>query len=257
MTPETLVIEQRDTILLVRLNRPQRRNALNMQLLGELQQVLASAEADDGIRALVITGTEQAFSAGQDLKEAEPPQYVPTINDAFNRLERLSKPTVAAIDGWCLAGGLELALACDMRIASAAARIGDWHARINSIGGAGATVRLVRLLGLARAKELVFSGMALAGDAARAFGLVSYVYDSAELIERALDHARALTTGHPLTVRYAKQSMNTAADMPLQEALEFSLRCQHQVRLATDPNYAQSVAARQHPLQTEGQINES
>src|SRR6185437_15911477 len=107
---------------------------------------------------LVITGDAHAFSAGQDLKEPEPPGFAEEINAVFGVLEVFPKPTVAAISGWCIAGGLELALCCDMRVAAEDARIGDWHARINSIGGAGATVRLVRLVGLARAKELVFSG---------------------------------------------------------------------------------------------------
>lgn len=240
----TLLFERDGEILIARLNRPQRRNALNAEILDELRRLLESSEQDDGIRALVITGNDLAFSAGQDLKEPETPDYGPLINEVFNRLELLPKPTVAAIDGWCLAGGLELALCCDMRVASATAKIGDWHARINSIGGAGATVRLTRLLGIARAKELVFSGAALEGEPARSFGLVSYVYNSGDLMKRAVDHARALTVGHSLTIKYAKQSIDAAADLPLDEALAFSLRCQTKLRATVNQDFAAAASIR-------------
>ena len=241
---ETLLVERDGEIVIARFNRPQRRNALNTEILDELRKLLENVEQDDGIRALVVTGNEVAFSAGQDLKEPETPDYVPLINDVFNRLERLAKPTVAAIDGWCLAGGLELALCCDMRVASATARIGDWHARINSIGGAGATVRLTRLLGIAKAKELVFSGVAFDGEPARSFGLVSYVYDSGDLVDRAIEHARTLSAGHPLTVKYAKRSIEAATELPLNEALAFSLRCQSELRATVDQDLAKAASIR-------------
>jgi methylglutaconyl-CoA hydratase len=237
----TLHTDLRGEVLLVRLNRPERRNAINMQMLHELRAVLREVEGGSA-RSLVITGDERAFCAGQDLKEEEPPDYVAEINDAFNRLEAVPVPTVAAIDGWCLAGGLELALACDIRVATPEARIGDWHARINSIGGAGATVRLVRLLGPARAKELVFSGAALEGEQARAFGLVSYCYPRALLLEKSIDLARSLCTADPLTLEYAKRSLNAAADLPLAEALSFAALCQERVRLALDAAYAARFA---------------
>ena len=112
----TLISEQHDEILLVRLNRPERRNALNLALLEELLGVLATTAANERVRALVLTGNAQAFSAGQDLKEEEPPDYVSTINAACFGLEQLGKPTLAAIDGWCIAGGLEVALCCDLRV---------------------------------------------------------------------------------------------------------------------------------------------
>lgn len=239
---ETLLTEHHDDVLLLRLNRPRRRNAINMDLLRELGTVLREAESDAATRAIVITGDAQAFCAGQDLKEAEPPDFVPEINAIFDRLEALSKPTVAAIDGWCLAGGLELALTCDMRVCSDTAKIGDWHANINSIGGAGATVRLVRLLGLARAKELVFTGAVLEAEQARHIGLVTHVHPVGELVEKAIEHARSLCTGDPLTVRYAKQSMHAAADLPHAEALAFSLKCQETVRAVLDENYTDSFA---------------
>lgn len=239
---ETLLTEGHEEVLLVRLNRPRRRNAITGQLLSELDSLLDDVEADEGIRAVAITGNEQAFCAGQDLKEPEQPSFERDINELYNRIEAFPKPVIAAIDGWCLAGGLELALTCDMRICSEEAQIGDWHARINSIGGAGATVRLVRLLGLARAKELVFTGAALAGPQALKIGLVSHVYPRAELIDRAIEHARSFCTGNPVTVRYAKQSLNAAADLTLADALRHSLLCQRAVRSALDESYTESFS---------------
>lgn len=239
----TLNTEQRDEILLVKLNRPERRNALNLALLKELIAVLSTASSNEDVRALVLTGNAQAFSAGQDLKEEEPPDFVSTINAACSGLEQLGKPTVAAIDGWCIAGGLELALCCDIRVCADTAKIGDWHARINSIGGAGATVRLVRTLGIARAKELVFSGQALDAQAARSIGLVSHVFPPSELIERAIALATSFCVGTPLTVRYAKQSLNAAADLPLGVALAFSLECQRAVRAAQTATYVENFSA--------------
>ncbi|MBM3599677.1 MAG: enoyl-CoA hydratase/isomerase family protein [Alphaproteobacteria bacterium] len=228
----TLLIETHGEVALLRLNRPQRRNAINGALLDELTAALARLEADPAVRALVVTGNEQAFSAGQDLKEPEPVDFVERINAAFNRLEDFPKPTVAAIGGWCIAGGLELALTCDARIAGDGAKIGDWHARINSIGGAGATVRLVRLLGLAAAKELVLSGAVLEAAAAQRIGLVSAVVPSAELVVAAIERARGFCIGSPSTVSNAKRSMMAAADLALADALAFSLRAQAEVRAA-------------------------
>ncbi len=241
---ETLITEQRDEVFLVRFNRPERRNALNLLLLRELACVLEQVDADDKIRALVVTGNEQAFSAGQDLKEDEPQNYVSTINSVCSRLEMLPKPTIAAIGGWCIAGGLEVALCCDVRICADTAKIGDWHARINSIGGAGATVRLVRTVGLAKAKELVFSGNALDAEAARAAGLVSHIFPRGGLIEGAIGLAKAFCIGSPATVRYAKQSLNAAADLCLGDALAYSLLCQRAVRDAHKGSYVERYAAR-------------
>ncbi|MBM3573364.1 MAG: enoyl-CoA hydratase/isomerase family protein, partial [Alphaproteobacteria bacterium] len=114
----TILSETDGEITLIRLNRPQRRNALTVELLDALDRELDRIERDESARALVVTGNAQAFSAGQDLKEPEPPSFVPRINQVFNRIESFPKPTVAAIAGWCIAGGLELALVCDARIAA-------------------------------------------------------------------------------------------------------------------------------------------
>jgi enoyl-CoA hydratase/carnithine racemase len=241
---DTIITERHDAVLLIRLNRPRQRNALSTKLLEELASVIEAAENDNSVRAVVLTGNEQAFSAGQDLKEVEPPNYVELINATFGRLEAMSKPTLAAIDGWCIAGGFELALCCDIRVCGTGAKIGDWHTRINSIGGAGATVRLVRTIGLAPAKELVFSGAALEPPAALAAGVVSHVFPSAELVSSAIALAKSFGVGSAITVSYAKKSLNAAADLSLAEALAFSLQCQRAVRDAQSKSYSEQFADR-------------
>jgi enoyl-CoA hydratase len=225
-----IISEREGDILTLTLNRTSRRNALNSSLLNELNDEVEKASTDATLRAVVITGDASAFSAGQDLKEEEPHNFIALINRVFGELERLRLPTVAAIDGWCLAGGLELALCCDFRVCATTAKIGDWHARIGSIGGAGATVRLVRTIGPTKAKELVFTGAALDGQAALMVGLVSYVYPPEDLLGNARAFARTLCTGSLTTVAFAKRSLNAAIDLSLAEALDYSLLCQHAVR---------------------------
>jgi len=241
----TILSETDGEITLIRLNRPQRRNALTVELLDALDRELDRIERDESARALVVTGNAQAFSAGQDLKEPEPPSFVPRINQVFNRIESFPKPTVAAIAGWCIAGGLELALVCDARIAARGARIGDWHARINSIGGAGAAVRLVRLLGLARATELVLSGVALDAEAALAIGLVNAVVPEPDLVFAAVERARGFCVGGAQTVRQAKRALKAAADLALADALAFSLERQAELRQAMSASFTDQFAQRQ------------
>ena len=171
--------------------------------------MLEQAESNDEVRAVVITGNEQAFSAGQDLKEEEPPSYLDTINAVFGRLEALPKPTIAAINGWCIAGGLELALCCDLRVCGEAAKIGDWHARINSIGGAGATVRLVRTIGLTRAKELVFSARVVDAREAVELGLVQQIAEG-EVLQEAIAFADRFQHAPTDAIGLAKSVMNRA-----------------------------------------------
>jgi enoyl-CoA hydratase/carnithine racemase len=225
-----LEAEDREGIRVLRIARPRRRNALSPALITALRAEVERLEDEPDVRAVVITGDDAAFSSGADLKEAEPRLYTEEINAAFNRLEALPKPTIAAIGGWCIAGGLELAMACDLRIAARDAQIGDWHVKINSIGGAGATVRLVRLIGLPAAKDLVFTGRAVDGDEALRLGLVNRVCEPERRLETALALAREIAAHNPVTVANAKGSLNAAVDLDLHGALDHSLALQRDVR---------------------------
>lgn len=239
---ETMKSAMHDGVRMIDLNRPRRRNAINRQMLVELDTVLNECTVDPEIRALVITGNEQAFCAGQDLKEPEPPDFVHMINMVFDRLSRLPIPTVAAIDGWCLAGGLELALACDLRVAATEAQIGDRHAPIGSIGGAGATVRLTKLIGPTRTKELVFSATVLDAEGAYGIGLVSRVYPRVELRTGAIEFARSLCAGDRLTTAYAKEAINAAIDISTGDANALALTCQESLRARLERDYTREYS---------------
>lgn len=242
---EAIAVDREAEVAVVRLDRPGQMNALNAQLVRELASVVEELDGDDAVRVVVITGDERAFSAGADLKEAPPPRWEEEINAAFDRLETLSKPTIAAIRGWCIAGGLELAMACDLRVAADDAKIGDWHVKIKSIGGAGATVRLPRLVGLARAKELVYTGAAIDGVEAHRIGLVNRVCPSEDVEAHARALARDLAQGDAPTLAHAKQSLQRGMDLELPRALEYSLELQRGLVESVGGDFGARFEARQ------------
>lgn len=242
---ENIDFDVDEGIGLVRFNRPKRLNALSAGLIGDLRTVIEEARLDDGLRALVLTGDDRAFSSGADLKEKTPDRWGEIVNSTFNRLENLPKPTIAAIRGWCLAGGLELAMACDLRVAGANAKIGDWHVKINSIGGGGATVRLVRLIGLSRAKELVYTGAAVDGEEAMRLGLANRVCADEECVDVALALARELAAHNPVTLRQSKRALHAAVDLDLYQALEYSLELQDELVRTLDADYGATFEERQ------------
>ncbi len=216
------------------LNRPEALNAMTVELLEELERVLETAEADAGIRAVVLAASgEKAFCVGADLK-ARAKEYddgsgidplAAAVHRVFRRLERLERPTIAAIHGYCLGGGLELALACDLRVAADTAQFGLPEARVGSMPGAGGTQRLTRLVGPSRAKELMFTCERI--DAARALslGLVNRVVPAASLHEHAKALAGSIAEKAPLSLRKIKESVDRALDAPLDEGLEFERSC--------------------------------
>lgn len=237
MTYTTLAVSGEDAVATIAIQRPKRRNALNMEALQELKTALAALEADASIKAIIITGDKTAFSSGQDIKEPEPPDYLQAFNATMRAIENFPKPVVAAISGWCIAGGLEMAMCCDQRIATPDARIGDFHVRINSIGGGGATVRLPRLIGMAAAKRLVFTGDVVDGEAALAIGLVDEVRSQEELLAAAGRLALRLVPADPRTFAAAKRSLHECILLPTEEAVKHSVVLQQdlQMRLKAEP----------------------
>lgn len=223
MQYETLLYEIRSATARIQLNRPRRRNAINMAMVEELHACVAAVAGDNGIRAVVLVGDDVAFCAGQDLKEPEPGEFIPRLNALLFAIEDCPKPVIAAIGGWCIAGGLELALACDLRVASRNVRIGDWHARINSLGGAGAVVRLPRLIGMAAAKQLIFTGDAVDGEKAQSIGLVNEVHAPDAYEAAAFALADRIAGNNPFTVSRAKQALRDTAGLPLRAAVELSV----------------------------------
>ena len=212
----------------ITLNRPDRLNTLVPQLVDELDHALAELEKDESVRCLVIAGAgEKAFSAGADVtafgdvsKSHRVWQMSRRTQQVFNRLADFPKPTLAAIQGYALGGGCELALACDFRIAAKRAKIGQTEITLGLIPGAGGIARLVKLLGLARAKELVLLGPRLSADEAFAAGLVTRVVENEEFPAVVKEFAGKLAKGPPIAIRLAKHVLNRAADVPLDAALE-------------------------------------
>ena len=247
-----ILVEQNQGLATITLNRPERLNALWLKEIEGIHQALDAVEADDAQRVVIVTGSSRpdgrpCFCAGLDVKEiAEkgvPPLTRPgplgaiesmavlgAVENPFmvlcDRLESFPKPTIAAIDGVCVAGGLELVLSCDLRVVSETAQISDMHLKnLGLVGGGGSTVRLTRLVGPSRAKELVFMDQAIDGQEAYRMGLANKVTPPAELMGRAREWGLKLAALDPVAVRLAKASINASLSMNQRDALRFSYIC--------------------------------
>lgn len=223
---ETLKVEREDNILWIILNRPHRLNAFNDVMIEELADALDTAERDQTIRCVIITGEgDRAFSAGADITMF--PKATPVTAELFSRLgqmvfskiEAMSKPVIAAINGFALGGGLELALACDFRIAAEHAELGQPEITLGLIPGWGGTQRLARIVGLAKAKEMIMLGTRLKADEALKVGLVNKVVPYENLRDEARALAKKLCEGPPIALRYAKQALNFGTQVPLEVGL--------------------------------------
>ena len=205
------------------LHRP-KVNALNRAVIRELDEAIAGAE-DDSVRAVVVWGGERVFAAGADIKEMADLdavamyRYIAAFGDAFTRLERLPKVTIAAINGYALGGGCELALACDFRVGGSDARLGQPEIALGIMPGAGGTQRLPRLVGLARAKDLVFSGRTLRADEALGIGLLDAVVPADEAYAEAERRAEGYARGPTVALMAAKQAIQRGAEMDLDGGL--------------------------------------
>ncbi len=220
---ESVLIETQGHVGLVRINRPQARNALNASVLRELNDALESFDADPAIGAMVLTGDDKAFAAGADIKEMAEESAMGMLTRShipqFDRLLKLHKPLIAAVSGWCLGGGCELAMACDMIIASETARFGQPEINLGVIPGAGGTQRLTRVVGKALAMEMVLNNRTLTAEEARQYGLVNRVVPVERCLEEALQLAEEIAVRAPLAVRLAKEAVNHAFDSFLADGL--------------------------------------
>ncbi len=228
---EPLVLIERDDarkIALVRLNRPKQLNALNGEVMNALCEALESLDRDEAIRAIVVTGSTRAFAAGADIGEmadASPMDMLRTNRIAqWDRVRRIGKPVIAAVSGWCLGGGCELAMALDMIIASESARFGQPEIKIGVMPGAGGSQRLPRAIGKSKAMEMVLLGEPITAAEAERIGLVSRVVPDEVLEADALDLAAEIAKRAPLAVRLAKESINAAYEMSLTDGLAHERR---------------------------------
>jgi enoyl-CoA hydratase len=206
--------EVHDRAGLIRINRPEAMNALNGTVMEELAQALEAFDTDPAIGAMVITGDERAFAAGADVKEiAEATSVEMLLSDRigrWDRLRRIHKPVIAAVSGWCLGGGNELAMACDMIVASETARFGQPEINLGVIPGAGGTQRLTRAVGKAVAMEVVLNNRTLTAPEAQMLGLVNRVVPVEAYLEEALRLANEIAVRAPLAVRLGKEAVNHA-----------------------------------------------
>ncbi|MFL7890785.1 MAG: enoyl-CoA hydratase-related protein [Anaerolineales bacterium] len=219
----TILVETHQQVGLIRLNRPKALNALNAELLSELNIALVEFDRDRGIGAIVITGNERAFAAGADIKEMAAASAVEMLQQdnisAFDQIMRITKPVIAAVSGWCLGGGNELAMSCDMIIASESAKFGQPEITIGVIPGAGGTQRLTRAVGKALAMEMVLNNRTLHAQEAMAYGLVNRVVPVESYLEETLRFAAEIAARAPLALRLGKEAVNRAFETPLSTGL--------------------------------------
>jgi enoyl-CoA hydratase/carnithine racemase len=224
-------VERRDGVEVWTLDGEGRRNSLTVALVAELQGLLARAAGDRALRVVVVTGAgEKAFCAGADLKERarmgpdEVHRFHAALRGALRAIEAAPQPYIAALNGAALGGGLELALACDLRIASDSAQLGLPEVGLGIIPGAGGTQRLPRLVGVARAKELVLTGRRIGAAEALAMGLVTQLAPPQGLLDEALALAERLARNAPVSLRQAKRAIDGGLHLPLEEALDLEHR---------------------------------
>jgi enoyl-CoA hydratase len=220
---ENILTRQEGRVGLVQINRPKALNALNSLTMAELTAALKAFDADEDIGCLVISGDERAFAAGADIKQMANASAVDMLNapfiDYWAQLQTLRKPLIAAVSGWCLGGGCELALACDMIVASESAKFGQPEITIGVIPGAGGTQRLTRAVGKALAMEMILNNRHLTAEEALRYGLVNQVTPVEHYLAETLRLAAEIAAQPPVAVRIAKEAVNRAFETPLNEGL--------------------------------------
>jgi len=236
---EAYLEEARPGVSFLSLNRPKAKNAISLRLLKEFRECLDAVQFDKNVRVLIVrSSTQGSFCAGADLAERrtmsqlQVDKFLSDLRAALGKLENLPMPTIAAIDGPALGGGLELALTCDLRVAgNSVTKIGLPETKLGIIPGAGGTQRLTRLLGLAKAKNLIFTGRALAANEALDYGVVDYVSaENESASDRALRLAEEISVNAPLALRAAKQAISRAPELALEPGLDFE-RASYEVLL--------------------------
>jgi len=228
MEYQYILVEQDERVTIITLNRPNKLNALNWDLVGEVATALEAADSDPGIGCNIITGAgDRAFAAGADIAEmanATPVTMLTGSFQAWNRIRRIHKPIIAAVNGLALGGGCELAMHCDLILASENARFGQPEINLGIIPGAGGTQRLAHSLGKYKAMELVLTGAQISAQEMAVAGLVNRVYPADQLMDEARKLARQLAAKAPLALRLAKESVLHAFEVPLEDGLDYERR---------------------------------
>jgi len=232
MAYENILVETRDRVAIITLNRPQRLNALNDALADEMEAALAGFDADPGISVIVITGSDKAFAAGADIGAMAEWNYAKVYNENYisrnwDAIRTTRKPVIAAVAGYALGGGCELAMACDMIIAADTAKFGQPEVTIGTMPGFGGTQRLPRAVGKAKAMDLILTARMMDAEEAERAGLVSRIVPDGQLLEEALAIAAKIAAFSTPAVMMAKESVNRAYETTLAEGVRFERRMFH------------------------------
>jgi enoyl-CoA hydratase/carnithine racemase len=225
---DIVLVERHGASAVVHMNRPEKQNALSRELFEAIDEAIARLDDDAAVRGIVLTGNEKVFSTGGDLKEAlairsveDTRKWLDLFRRVNERIESIGKPVIAAIHGYCVTGGLEMALACDIRVVASNAQFGITSSRIGTVAGAGGTQRMARLIGPEWTKELLFSGDFIDAETALRIRLVSEVVPAERVIPRALERLESYARRAPLSIAYAKAAVNRGLQMPLDAALAY------------------------------------
>ncbi len=222
---QTIRYEKQDNIAILTIDRPEALNALNSTVIGELEQAISEVENDASLGCLILTGAGRSFVAGADIGEQKPldlaagRKWGQRGSALLRRIEKLEIPTIAAVNGFALGGGCELALACDIILASEKAKFGQPEVGLGITPGFSGTQRLPRRVGVAKAKELIFSGKMIRADEAEKIGLANAVYAPEALMEGAMEMARSFTKNAPIAVKYSKACIDRGMQMDIDDGI--------------------------------------
>jgi enoyl-CoA hydratase len=220
-----ITLKHRPHIALIELNRPKELNALNLELMAELRDALKDLDANDDVRVIIITGNEKAFAAGADIKQMANKSAIDMLMadqfSTWDQIRKTRKPIIAAVSGFALGGGCELAMTCDMIVASETAKFGQPEIKIGVMPGAGGTQRLTRAIGKARAMEMVLTGKFISAEEASNYGLVNMVVPIELYMEEALKLATQIAEMSPIAAMLAKEAINRSFETHLDEGLHF------------------------------------
>ncbi|MDO9526320.1 MAG: enoyl-CoA hydratase [Gemmobacter sp.] len=246
MAYETLIVEIEDYVAVVRLNRPDALNALNAKLMSELAVAMSDLDANDKVRCIVLTGSEKAFAAGADIKEMSEKSYVEVFTqDLFTNdteaMLRVRKPIIAAVSGYALGGGCELAMMCDFIICSDTAKFGQPEINLGVVAGIGGTQRLTRFVGKSKSMDMHLTGRFMDATEAERSGLVSRVVPVKKLMEEAMAAARKIAEKSMLTAMVVKESVNRSYETTLREGLLFERRAFHALFATEDQKEGMSA----------------
>jgi len=239
MAYETIIVEVDDHVALIKLNRPEAMNALNDQLLGEVAHALTEAQKNDKARCIVITGSDKAFAAGADIKMMSEKSFVDVFaGDLFTseseQIMRVRKPIIAAVSGYALGGGCELAMMCDFIIASDTAKFGQPEINLGVVAGIGGTQRLTRFVGKSKAMDMNLTGRFMDAEEAERSGLVSRVVPAKKLMEEAMGAAQKIAEKSMITTMVVKEAVNRSYETTLREGLLFERRVFHSLFATED-----------------------